>query len=192
MSEVRQGTSASDYQNQAWNCTEQQSDCGHFNISLHISALPYLTFAMKSLLQVVQDVREPPHIINQLHHVLRVHSGRPHQVRRQPHGAQRVGVLGVSAHIPGLGGSRRQRPSVGLRVVFVLCPATATAAVALPDHPSKPPFSGATAAQLAPEVTKLLGSWNECEAGKWKTKRAMLRPCVCGVSFHKVDDIRLL
>lgn len=121
---------------------------------------------MKSLLQVVQDVREPPHIINQLHHVLRVHSGSPHQVRRQPHGAQWVGVLGVSAHIPGLGGSRRQRPSVGLGVLFVqslaaLCPATATAAVALPDHPSKPPFSGATAAQLAPEVTKLLGSWNE-------------------------------
>lgn len=121
---------------------------------------------MKSLLQVVQDVRKPPHIINQLHHVLRVHSGSPHQVRRQPHGAQWVGVLGVSAHIPGLGGSRRQRPSVGLGVLFVqslaaLCPATATAAVALPDHPSRPPFSGATAAQRAPEVTKLLGSWNE-------------------------------
>lgn len=55
---------------------------------------------------------------------------------------------------------------MGLGVVFVqslaaLGPATATAAVALPDHPGKPTFSEATAAQLAPEVTKLLGSWNE-------------------------------
>lgn len=117
---------------------------------------------MKSLLQIVQDVRKPPHIVDQLHHVLRVHSRRPHQVRRQPHGAQRVGVLGVSAQIPGLGGSRRQRAGVGLAVVFVQslaarCPAatTATAAVALPDHPSKWPLSGATAARLAPEVTTL-------------------------------------
>lgn len=95
---------------------------------------------MKSLLEVVQDVREPPHIIHQLHHGLRVHSGGPDQVGRQRHSAQRVGVFQVPAHIPGLGGSCRQGSSVWLGMVLVQSLAAlggpATAAVALPDHSS--------------------------------------------------------
>lgn len=96
---------------------------------------------MKSLLEVVQHVGEPPYVVNQLHHILWVRSGCPHQVRRQAHAAQRV--LGVSAHVPGLGGPHRQRSCVWLGVVFeqslgALCPtaAAAAAAVALPEHPS--------------------------------------------------------
>lgn len=115
-----------------------------------------LTFAMKSLLEVVQDVREPPHIVNQLHHRLRVRSGGPDQVRRQRHCAQWVGVLHVSTHIPGLGGSCWQGSSVWLGVVFVQSLAAlrpATAAVALPDHSS--------AARVLGWVTQVSGRWRE-------------------------------
>lgn len=134
LSEVQQGTCASHYQDQ------QQSNCGHRAIPFHhILACPCPTFAIKSFLEAVQDVREPPHVVNQLHHRLRVHSGGPHQVRRQRHGAQRVWVLQAPAHIPGFGGSCRQRSSVWLGMVFVRSLAAlrpTTAAVALPDHSS--------------------------------------------------------
>lgn len=133
-------------------------------IKPHIPAPATLTFTTESLLEVEQDISEPAYVIDQLHYVFWLHSRRPRQVRHQPHAAQRIGVLGASALIPGLGRPCRQRTSVGLGVVSQLRPTTIAAAAALPEHPSGHhschPLQGwgCGSGQLAPVVTTLCWS----------------------------------
>lgn len=96
-----------------------------------------LTFRLESILEVEQHISEPPHIIHQLHHILRVHSRRPHQPGRQPHAAQGVWVPRAAAHVQGPGGSGWQGSREGFgevswQTLGVLCPAATTAAAALP------------------------------------------------------------
>lgn len=111
----------------------------HLRHLQYISASPELTFRLESLFEAEQHICKPANIIHQLHDIVWVHPSGAHYMSLEPYAAQRVGVFGAAAHVPGLGGARGQRSCVGVGEV-AWRPLGAlnhsTTAAALPQHPS--------------------------------------------------------